>query len=170
MTLIAITDEHMDDDKSPDTVWDAQHYINTRLDTQQRYHSQKSSTSKTRFYLLRRAEIILAAFIPVLAIFPPDIPYMQYVIGGVGAVLTVVAGFLALGKYEEDAVVHRIVSEKLKSIKVLFKTKSGDFSISANDQGSDVEQQRLDKLVQNVELILAEDNTRWSGSRLDRKE
>lgn len=170
MTLIVITDEHMDDDKSPDTVWDAQHYINTRLDTQQRYHSQKSSTSKTRFYLLRRAEIILAALIPVLAIFPPDIPYMQYVIGGVGAVLTVVAGFLALGKYEEDAVVHRIVSEKLKSTKVLFNTKSGEYSTSSSDQGNVAEQQRLEKLVQNVESLLQADNARWSGSRLDKKE
>lgn len=155
----------------PSQPWSVQDYIEQRLTDQQTFHDNKSNQSQTKYKWLRRAEIIAAGLIPVLAIVPGDSFCMKLIIGSVGALVAILASFLALGNYQQDWINHRATSEALKAEEILFVTRCGVYSDptpsnTANQDMPDalqqqLEQQRLCQLVENVEAILADEHSKW---------
>ncbi len=145
-----------------DQNWTAQQYLEKRLEQQQKYHSDKSRRSQTKYKWIRRIEIITAGLIPVLAILPKETPYIQLIIGMVGALVAILAGILALDNYQQQWIEHRATSEALKAERMLFLTRCGDYGDKEN------EQLRLCKLVENVEAILANEHNKWQQQRQKR--
>lgn len=149
---------------SESATWTATQYINERLDHQQKFHSKKSSTAQNRFVWLRRVEIIAAAFIPVLAIIPADkVACIQLLIGGMGALVTILASWLALGNYQQDWMTHRGTSEALKAQKMYFQTRTGPYAGTEKEELN--EQQLLHRLVDNVEAILGNEHVKWQQQK-----
>ena len=130
-------------------------YIKSRLEDQINWYDKRSSTTQATFKLLRRAEIIAAALIPFLSgLAITDGPYrfaLTVAIGVLGLVVTIIAGFLSLGRYQENWKDYRTTSESLRKEKFLFETRVEPYA------GEDA----FNLLVQRVETLMSKENTNW---------
>ena len=137
---------------------DISHYINKRLVDQMNWFDQKSIEAQNKYKMLRRIEIFSAASIPFLAGFVSievlKIPIFQILVGLLGVVIAIIAGLLALNKYQELWTKYRTTAEILKQHLNLFQTKTSPYNGN--------EQQLFALLVSNIEGILAQENTEWS--------
>lgn len=136
-------------------------YLTRRLGDQISWYDRKSLWSQRWFKRLRVIEIVAAASIPFLTGIP-DTTVMKYVIGGIGVIITVVAGMLALFQFQERWTDYRATCESLKKEKFLFLTKSEPYSSG----------DAFAVLVQRVEVLISKENTNWTQSlvRTDRKD
>ncbi|HYJ88518.1 MAG TPA: DUF4231 domain-containing protein [Pyrinomonadaceae bacterium] len=130
-------------------------YIEKRLQDQIDWYSRRSSTSQATFKTLRRMEIVAAALIPFLSgLAISDGRYrlaLTIAIGVLGLVVTVIAGFLSLGRYQENWTDYRTTSESLRKEKFLFETRVEPYG------GEDA----FNLLVQRVETLISKENTNW---------
>lgn len=135
-------------------------YIAGRLDDQFVWYENKSRKNKRIFLYLRIAEIIAAALIPFLSGLLINMDTYKttsiIVIGILGMLVTVIAGVLSLGRYQENWIEYRKTSEALKKEKFLFETQVEPYNAD----------NRFNLLVQTVESILAKENTDWTQNML----
>ena len=99
------------------------------------------------FYIIRSTEIIIAGLIPAL--------FHWSVVKGVlpllSAIVAILAGLIALFKFQENWISYRTTSESLKHEKYLYLTK-----VSPYDRENSFE-----TLIKNVENIISKKNTLW---------
>jgi hypothetical protein len=117
------------------------------------WYDRKSLRNQRWFKRLRIFEIVAAAMIPFLTAIP-DLPTMKYVIGGLGVLITVVAGVLALFQFQERWTDYRATCESLKREQFLFLTKAEPYI------GVDA----FSTFVQRVEAVLSKENIGWAQS------
>ncbi len=133
---------------------DEQKYIKERLDDQIDWYSQKSKTSQNWFKILRAIEILAAATIPFLAGYVTDTePELKIIIGILGIVIALVAGFISLNKFQEIWIEYRTTSETLKHHKYLYLTKSSPYDT----------EDAFQILVQTVEALISKENSNWNN-------
>jgi hypothetical protein len=137
---------------APDSLNPSQ-YLSQRLEEQISWYDRKSLWNQRWFKRLRVAEIVAAALIPFLTAVP-DATTMKYVVGGLGVIITVVAGILALFQFQERWTEYRATSESLKKEQFLFLTKAEPYA------GGDA----FSVLVQRVETLLSNENINWTQS------
>jgi hypothetical protein len=128
-------------------------YLEQRVRDQINWYDKKSLWNQRWFKRLRIFEIVAAAMIPLLTAVP-DVPYMKYVIGGLGVIITVVAGILALFQFQERWTEYRTTCESLKKERFLFLTKAEPYAVG---DGFPV-------FVQRIETLISKENTSWSQS------
>lgn len=137
---------------APDSL-DQSGYLEQRVREQIDWYGGKSRWNQKWFRRLRVFEIVAAAMIPFLTAVP-DMMYVKYVIGGLGVLITVVAGVLALFQFQERWTEYRTTSESLKRERFLFLTKADPY---AGADGFPV-------FVQRFETLIAKENTGWAQS------
>ena len=129
-------------------------YIKDRLDDQINWYSQKSKTSQNWFKALRTIEILAAATIPFLAGYVTDTePELKVIIGLLGIVIALVAGFISLNKFQEIWIEYRTTSETLKHHKYLYLTQASPYDTENSFQ----------VLVQTVEALISKENSNWNN-------
>jgi hypothetical protein len=135
---------------------DPNQYLTQRVDDQIVWYDRRSGWNQWWFKLLRIVEIVAAALIPLLTAVPPVSEKwdMKYVIGGLGVLITVVAGILALYQFQERWTEYRATAESLKKERFLFLTKADPYN--AGDGFS--------MFVQKIETLISKENTNWSQS------
>ena len=130
-------------------------YLSQRVEDQINWYGDKSRFNKRCFHLLRVVEIVAAALIPFLTAIPAaDAPYMKFVIGILGVLITVVAGILALFQFQERWTEYRATAESLKKEKFLYLTSAEPYDV---EDGNSM-------FVQKVETLISKENTNWSQS------
>jgi hypothetical protein len=131
-------------------------YLKKRLQEQIDWYDAKSLASQKLFKRLRATEIVAAALIPFLsgiAISNPDFRLVGTVVVGIlGMAVTIIAGFLSLGQYQEKWTEYRTTCEALVKEKVLFETGVEPYN------GEDA----FPLLVQRVETQVSKENTNWA--------
>ncbi|HTJ29967.1 MAG TPA: DUF4231 domain-containing protein [Acidobacteriaceae bacterium] len=121
-----------------------------RLNDQLAWYSAKSRAARTAFKRIKMVEILAAALIPFLT--GQKWPYVMYVVGGLGVVITVLEGILHLNQYQENWTNYRNTAESLKHEKFLFAAKAGPYAAAADA--------RL-MLAERVEALVSQENTQW---------
>ena len=130
-------------------------YLAKRVDDQINWYDGKSLWNQTWFKRLRVVEIVAAALIPFLTAVPAPSGWdMKYVIAGLGVLITVVAGILALFQFQERWTEYRATCESLKKERFLFLTGADPYV--AGDGFS--------MFVQKVETLLSKENVNWAQS------
>ena len=124
-----------------------ENYLKDRLEGQIQWYSNKSSRYKNLFYIIRATEIIIAGLIPALFHWS----LIKGVIPLLSTIVAILAGLIALFKFQENWVSYRTTSESLKHEKYLYLTK-----VSPYDRENSFE-----TLVKNVENIISKENTLW---------
>ena len=124
--------------------------IYARLEDEQAWYSQKARTARKTFKRIKLAEIIAAAFIPFLTGQPW--PYVTYVVGGLGVLITVLEGILHLNQYQENWTNYRNTAESLKHEKFLFLAKAGPYANAADSRAV---------LAERVEALISQENSQW---------
>ncbi len=102
-------------------------YLEQRVRDQIDFYDRKSLWNQSWFKRLRVVEIIAAAMIPFLTAIP-DTTTMRYVVGGLGVLITVVAGILALFQFQERWTEYRTTCESLRTERLLFLTKAEPYT------------------------------------------
>ena len=126
-------------------------YIQQRLDDQLDWHGRRSTQMQRAYQRFRGIELVLAASIPIVALNGAMGDWNARIAGLLGAVLTVIAGFLHLQRYETLWLQYRATAESLRREKFLFLTNTAHYA--------GVDGFRL--LVERVERILDEQNGQW---------
>jgi hypothetical protein len=134
----------------------AEEYIEKRVQDQIDWYNRKGLSNQKTFKWLRLVEIVAAALIPFLSgilINQPALVLIGTVIIGVlGMTVTVIAGMLSLGRYQEHWIEYRTTCESLKKESFLFQTKVEPYN------GEDA----FRLFVQRVETLVAKENTNWA--------
>lgn len=128
-------------------------YLKERLDDQLAWYSKKSQYNQKWFKRLRLVEIVAAALIPFLSGMGDKIPYSQWLIGGLGALIAIAAAITALFKYQENWIEYRTTAEQLKHEKYLFLTNVKPYHT----------EERFQFLVERVESLISKENSNWAS-------
>ncbi|MFN0299475.1 MAG: DUF4231 domain-containing protein [Burkholderiales bacterium] len=129
-----------------------QEYIEQRVDDQIKWLSAKSRWNQDWFKRLRLCELILAAAIPFLAAYADADLYVKLAVALVGVIIAILAGMLALYRFQELWIEYRATAEALKREKMLFETKVDPYK---GDDG-------FERFVMRIEGILGAENSRWA--------
>jgi hypothetical protein len=141
--LMANVNEAPQDDPSQDLIW-------ARLNDQLTWYSAKSRAARTAFKRIKFVEIIAAAVIPFLT--GQHWPYVTYVVGGLGVLITVLEGVLHLNQYQENWTNYRNTAESLKHEKFLFTAKAGPYATAADTRML---------LAERMEALISQENSQW---------
>ena len=130
-------------------------YIQSRLDDQINWYSQKSQSNQHWFKWLRVIEIVFASTIPFLvSLITTDTPLLRIIVGAMAVCIAVVSGVVSLYKFHENWIEYRTIAETLKHEKYLFVTKVAPYDSETAFQS----------LVARVESLISKENTNWSRS------
>lgn len=143
-TGLSIDDPGAGLDKDP--IW-------IRLNEQLVWYSAKSRGARKAFKRIKLTEIIAAALIPFLTGQPW--PYITYVVGGLGVVITVLEGILHLNQYQTNWTDYRNTAEALKHEKFLFLAKAGPYAAIVSTDGARA------LLAERVEGLVSQENSQW---------
>ena len=124
--------------------------IQQRLDDQLAWYGQKSRAARRAFKRIKITEIIAAALIPLLT--GHTWPYVPYIIGSLGVLVTVLEGILHLNQYQENWTNYRNTAESLKHEKFLFLAKAGPYASAADPRVA---------LAERVEALISTENSQW---------
>jgi hypothetical protein len=130
-----------------------QQYVEERLRDQIDWYERKSRSNRLWFLFLRALEIVLAAAIPLLTSVIKEKPDVGVLLGTISVAIAVIAGVLALFRFQELWIEYRATAETLKREKFMFLTRSG---LYAGPGG-------FAALVERVETLLAAEATKWAG-------
>jgi hypothetical protein len=130
-----------------------QQYLEQRLDNQIDWYERKGRRNRLWFLALRAFEIVLAAGIPLLTSVVRDKPDIGILLGSMSVAIAVIAGILALFRFQELWIEYRATAETLKREKFMFLAQSGPYA-SPGAFGA---------LVERVETLLAAESTKWTG-------
>jgi len=123
-----------------------------RLEDQIDWYDRKTGEAQKWFKLLRSAQIITAALVPITAlIFQGD----ARIPGLLGAVILILSGFQELGAYQRNWVKYRTTCETLRHEKYFYLGRAGPYD------GLDEEEAKKE-LVNRIEALVSEENTQWS--------
>ena len=127
-------------------------YIEQRVDDQIKWLSDKGAWNQRWFKRLRLWELVLAAAIPFLAAYAEADLYVRLGVALAGVIIAVLAGVLALYRFQEFWIECRAAAEALKREKMLFETKVDPYK---GDDG-------FERFVMRIEGILGAENSRWA--------
>ena len=126
---------------------DINEYISTRLDPQIEWYDKKSVHAQRRYKQFQVAEIILAAFIPLLSGYTSLCDLIPIIIGFLGAIIVIIESITKLYKYHENWIQYRSTCEML--------TQS--FPYNPNNETVD------NIFIKNVEEIMSAENRHWKS-------
>ncbi len=129
-------------------------YLKERLDSQIEWYDRKSRWHQGWYKRLRFMEILAAASIPFLTGYITDAtPDMKIVVGGLGVIIAVVSGAVALFKFQEHWLQYRTTAESLKHHRYLFLTKTAPYD----------RENSFNLLVESIEGLISKENSSWAS-------
>lgn len=134
---------------------DINEYISTRLDPQIEWYDKKSVHAQRRYKQFQVAEIILAAFIPLLSGYTSLCDLIPIIIGFLDAIIVIIESITKLYRYHENWIQYRSTCEMLLYQKHLYLTQS--FPYNPNNETVD------NIFIKNVEEIMSAENRHWKS-------
>lgn len=124
-------------------------YVERRLEPQRKWHNEKATWNKRRFYTAEVATLLAGAAIPIVNLWVVKDPYWAGLLSAIlGGVVVVAASVGKLFKFHENWLQYRTLAEALEREKELYSVGAGDYA-ELDEAGRN----RL--LVERVESILA---------------
>jgi len=127
-----------------------------RLEDQIAWYDRKSASNQNTYKVIKTIEIIAAATIPFLSAFK-DVPYMVWVTGGLGVLITVLEGLLHLNQYQQNWVAYRSTCESLKHEKYVYIGNAGPYAGADNARAL---------LAERVESLVSQEHAKWAATQL----
>lgn len=127
-------------------------YISSRVDKQIAWYDRKSQGAQRWFKLLRGAEIVTAATIPLIAGFATEPFPVTLTLGILGASIAVISATISLNQFQENWTEYRTTCESLKHEKFLYLTKAEPYH----------EEEPFRLFVLRVESLISKENSAWS--------
>ncbi|AFM05604.1 hypothetical protein Fleli_3274 [Bernardetia litoralis DSM 6794] len=140
-------------------------YIAERLDAQMNWYDRKSSENKTKYKLIKRTELIIAALIPVLitsgafkVVQENDLGVLLQIIAALaGVVLVIMNSLLELDEHYKLWKEYRVTCEMMRHERYMYMTCSEPYD----------ESDAYPRLVEKIEAISNSETQRWK--QIDKK-
>jgi hypothetical protein len=126
--------------------------IMERLEDQIAWYDRKSLINQRYFKRIKTAEISAAALIPFLSAF--TFPRVTYVIGGLGALITVLEGMLQLNQYQQNWIAYRSTCESLKHEKYVYLGKAAPYAGTPDSHAL---------LAERIESLVSQEHAKWAS-------
>lgn len=126
-------------------------YFANRLDDQIGWYDRKSVWNQKRYKLLKYAELIISASIPVAISFAEHW-WVRLGIGIGGGAIAVITGIHGICNYHENWLRYRATCEALKREKYLYATRTGPYADC---------REPFRRLVETAESIMAQETVAW---------
>ena len=124
-------------------------YVERRLEPQRKWHNEKATWNKRRFYTVEVTTLLAGAAIPIVNLWVVNDPYWAGVVSAVlGGIVVVATSVGKLFKFHENWLQYRALVEALEREKELYSVGAGEYA-----ETDKAERNRL--LVERVENILA---------------
>jgi len=124
-------------------------YLERRLEPQRKWHNEKATWNKRRFYTVEVTTLLAGAAIPIVNLWVVNDPYWAGVVSAVlGGIVVVATSVGKLFKFHENWLQYRALVEALEREKELYSVGAGEYA-----ETDKAERNRL--LVERVENILA---------------
>ena len=134
---------------APDLSSDTSGY--PRLEDQIGWYDRRSIKAQKQYRMLKAAQIVVAALIPVASLVRPT----DAVVPGIlGAVILILEGFQEMGMYRQNWQKYRSSCETLRHEKYLYMAQAG---LYADMEDAD----RLKLLATRVEELVSQEHTNW---------
>ena len=123
-----------------------------RLEDQIAWYDRKSGEAQRRFKLLKAAQLLAAAAIPIVATLDAHPAFAA----SLGALVVVVEGFLQLNQYQQNWSAYRSTCESLKHEKFLYLAGAGPYSGDGNAHAV---------LADRIEGLISQEHAKWVSAR-----
>jgi hypothetical protein len=141
---------------------DISDYITNRFETQLNWYHNKATDSRIIFYVCQGLIIVFGAMVPIINVAGPDVDSLSIRITSsiLGALITIIAGFIQLLKAQESWILFRSTAENLKLEYHLFMQRSREYS------DPNLSEQETNKLfIDRAESIMSAEGLRYSSLR-----
>jgi Protein of unknown function (DUF4231) len=128
-----------------------------RLEDQLAWYDRKSVDCARRFKVLKGAEMIAAAAIPVVAV--EHTPAITAAV--LGALVLLVEGFLQLNQYQQNWITYRATAEALKHEKFLYLARADVYAHARHPDAL---------LAERIERLISQEHARWETARRQTEE
>ncbi len=138
-------------------------YLEDRIESQRKWHSDKATTNKNRYYFAETITLVAGASIPVINVLDvlPS-PALKFISASLAAFIVISAGLSKVFKYQENWLNFRALAEALKREKELYLYKVGDYDRE--------DEQREKILIERIENLLGTTTSQFvSIHRSERK-
>ncbi|MFT8928479.1 MAG: DUF4231 domain-containing protein [Sporolactobacillus sp.] len=140
---------------------DEKTYVEERLDNQLIWYDKKSIMCQNKYKCIKMTEFIISGVITVLAgtlvKFECLSNYISILLSILGVSITIFEGYLTMGKFHENWIEYRSISETLKKEKYMYLTKTGVY------EEGDAPKTSFTTLVERVESIISNENVNWAN-------
>jgi Protein of unknown function (DUF4231) len=123
-----------------------------RLEDQIRYYDEKSNFNHRRFKVIKGAQLLSAAAIPVIA----TLDFHAALLAGLGALVVVLEGFQQLNQYQQNWSSYRSTAEALKHEKYLYLAGGGPYRHARKG---------LPLLADRIEGLISQEHAKWVSAR-----
>lgn len=132
---------------------DDKSYVDERLQDQIDWYGKKSEANQCWYRVLRIAELVFAAAIPlVVSQITASTLSLKVFAEALGVFIVILTGLISLFRFQELWIEYRSTCETLKHEKYLYLTRSGPYGIDAPFQ----------LLVYRVESLLSKEHSIWA--------
>lgn len=123
-----------------------------RLEDQIRWYGDKSDSNQRRFKLVKGAQLLSAAAIPVVA----TVDFHAAVAAGLGALVVVLEGFQQLNQYQQNWNSYRSTAEALKHEKYMYLAGAGPYRHA---------RRAVPLLADRIEGLISQEHAKWVSAR-----
>ncbi len=127
-----------------------------RLDDQIDWYDRRSGTNQRMYKVVKLAQIVLAAAIPVLAGVKVDV---HLLLGALGALVVILEGVQQLYQFQQNWTSYRSTCEALKHEKYLYLGQGGPYAAADNPHAV---------LAERVESLTSEEHAKWVAAARQR--
>jgi hypothetical protein len=123
-----------------------------RLEDQIAWYGDKSDFHHRRFKLIKGAQLLAAAAIPVIA----TLDFHAAILAALGALVVVLEGFQQLNQYQQNWSTFRSTAEALKHEKFLYLAGGGPYRHARKD---------TPLLADRIEGLISQEHAKWVSAR-----
>jgi hypothetical protein len=134
---------------------ESKHPTEGRLDDQIAWYDQKSQIAQRRYKTLKLTQVIVAALIPLVAVFPIPEPYFKWVTAVLGLIVLIIEAVQQLNQDQQNWIAYRSTCEALKHEKYLFLAGAGPYGNSENAE------KRNMMLADRIEGLISQEHAKW---------
>jgi hypothetical protein len=143
-------------------------YIERRLEPQRKWHNEKATWNKRRFYAAEIATLLAGAAIPIVNLWVVKDPYWAGVLSAIlGGVVVVAASVGKLFKFHENWLQYRTLVEALEREKELYSVGAAEYAELDGAGRNRLLVERVENILASTTSQFIETHKRSGASRME---
>ena len=130
-----------------------------RLDDQIGWYDQRSRAAQRRYKVLKFAQVIIAALIPLTSAFPIPTADIRWLVALLGLLVLIIEAIQQLNQDQQNWITYRSTCEALKHEKYLYLAGAGPYA------SAEIAERRLALLADRIEGLISQEHAKWLSAQ-----